>query len=720
MSWISVLTPLQWALIAIIPPAIISLYFLKLKRHPVEVPSTYLWSRTIEDLHVNSIWQRLRQSLLLFLQLLVLLLAILACLRPGWQSTERIGGRSIIMIDTSASMSATDISGSRLGEAKKKAIALIEQMESSDVAMVISFSDVPRIEQPFTNNRSALRQAVNKIKPTNRRTDISEALRHASGLANPGRTSEAGTADVQVADALPATMYIISDGGVPPVIDFQPGNLSAEYLRVGSADAANVGIVAFSTERNAEKPGQLHVFARLENSGPEPVTVDVVLSLDDAVVDARSETIEVDGGGGARPGPIIRENDANKDGKLSIDELPEELAQLASADANGDGILDISELAAEFATSRAKGVTFELNDVESAILKLEVQSKDHLVMDNVAYAAINTPRRARVLVIGPKDSDALEFALTTTLAAKVAAVKFAGPEILETSEHQTLALSSAYDLIIYDRCVPKEMPESNTFFIGRAPPAEGWTAGERQPSPLVVDIDRLHPLMHLVELGTVAIYDMLPISAPEGAQSLIDSDYGSLLTIAPRGGFEDAVLTFEMVGEYPDGEVGAKTNWSRRKSFPVFVMNMVRYLGGGRGRLDVVSSHPGQPVKLRTELPVKQITVESPVGLRRQVEGQTNFIYTHTDELGVYSVQEGNERDANRQHFAINLFDSRESDLVPREKLDLPYFDDKKDDVGVFASTEEPSRQELWKWLLLGGLVVLVFEWYVYNRRVYL
>ncbi len=67
----------QWGLLALVPPAIIALYFLKLRRQPLAVPSTYLWSRTIEDLHVNSLWQRLRQSLLLQLQLLqIVLLAI--------------------------------------------------------------------------------------------------------------------------------------------------------------------------------------------------------------------------------------------------------------------------------------------------------------------------------------------------------------------------------------------------------------------------------------------------------------------------------------------------------------------------------------------------------------------------------------------------------------------------------------------------------------------
>ena len=80
----SMLKPWQWLILALVPPAIIALYFLKLRRQPLEVPSTYLWQRTIEDLHVNSIWQRLRQNLLLLLQLIMIGLLILACFRPSW------------------------------------------------------------------------------------------------------------------------------------------------------------------------------------------------------------------------------------------------------------------------------------------------------------------------------------------------------------------------------------------------------------------------------------------------------------------------------------------------------------------------------------------------------------------------------------------------------------------------------------------------------------
>ncbi len=137
-------TPLnaaQWAVLLGIPVGIIALYFLKLRRRPVQVPSTLLWRRSLEDLHVNSLFQRLRRNLLLFLQLLAVFLAMFALLGPRLQGTTAQGRRFVLVVDNSASMAATDVSPSRLEKAKLEAKKIINDMKNDDLAMLISFSD---------------------------------------------------------------------------------------------------------------------------------------------------------------------------------------------------------------------------------------------------------------------------------------------------------------------------------------------------------------------------------------------------------------------------------------------------------------------------------------------------------------------------------------------------------------------------------------------------
>jgi hypothetical protein len=680
---INMLTWWQWGLLSLVPPAIIALYFLKLRRQPLVVPSTYLWSRTIEDLHVNSLWQRLRQSLLLFLQLLLIAIIAVALIRPGWTGTELTGERFVFLIDTSASMSATDVAGAnrtRLDEAKRHAIALIEQMRPENAAMVISFSNVAKIEQPFTNNRRLLRQKVETIEQTNRPSDLSEALRAAAGLANPGQTGDPNNPiDIKTAEAQPATLYLLTDGGFASVPSFKLGNLDPVYVKQAGEEQRNAAIVAFSTEVNPEKPGRVQAFARLENYSEGEMNVEASLHLNGTLLDAKAVALPA------------------RDEKTRL--------------------------------PGAAGVNFDMQEIESGVLKLQIDAKDQLAADNVAHAVVNMPRPAKVLVVTP-GTEALELALKTQEAQKIADIAFAEPALLETKAHQDQAAEGVYDLIIYDQCAPPVMPACNTLFIGRVPPAEkavataaeqpanpprGWTAGPRQGPPIITDTNLVHPLAQLMDMGNVRILEGTPLKGPPATVMLIDSDIGLLYAVGPRGGYEDAVLGFDIVTHAADGKTYANTDWPRRRSFPVFVMNAIKYLGGVRSSLAAPNILPGSPAILRATTPVPAVTVASPRGERFEVprEAQNTYVFSRTDELGVYEVREGSGQRVSQQ-FAVNLFDSRESDLTPAEQIDIGHEEVKA------KGGKQAARQELWKWLLLGAIGVLLFEWYIYNRRVYL
>src|SRR5262245_40875085 len=109
---------------AVAIPALLILYFLTLRRREMDASSTLLWKKAIQDLQVNAPFQKLRRNLLLLLQLLLLALLLLALSRPITFFTPGAGKNTVIIIDRSASMRATDVDNgktSRLDDAKKRA-----------------------------------------------------------------------------------------------------------------------------------------------------------------------------------------------------------------------------------------------------------------------------------------------------------------------------------------------------------------------------------------------------------------------------------------------------------------------------------------------------------------------------------------------------------------------------------------------------------------------
>jgi hypothetical protein len=228
-----------------------------------------------------------------------------------------------------------------------------------------------------------------------------------------------------------------------------------------------------------------------------------------------------------------------------------------------------------------------------------------------------------------------------------------------------------------------------------------------------------------VELGNVDIADSIVLQPPPGSTVLIDSTAGPIGAIAPRDAYQDAVIGFEIFGQGADGARTVNTNWPRKLSFPTFCLNATEYLAGGTEDSQLGSTRPGQPVELRTAGNTPELTVVDPGKGEHAVRrtAQDVFQFQDTTQLGVYDVKRG-EQVIDR--FAINLFDRQESDVRVRptqggETSTIQPADIKIGNVEVQATLgQTPARFEAWKIVLGCALFVLILEWYIYNRRVYL
>ena len=89
-----------WALAA--PALILVLYLLRRRYLPRQVPSVFLWRKSVKDYAANRPFQRLMKNLLLPLQILAALALALALMRPAIPGGT--AGKTVLIFDVSGSM----------------------------------------------------------------------------------------------------------------------------------------------------------------------------------------------------------------------------------------------------------------------------------------------------------------------------------------------------------------------------------------------------------------------------------------------------------------------------------------------------------------------------------------------------------------------------------------------------------------------------------------
>jgi len=243
-------------------------WMLKLRRRPVRVSSTLLWSRAVRDMEGNVPWQMARPSVLLILHLLVVALLAMAIARPVRDGAPVLDEGATIVIDAGASMrAAVDARGrTRLERAKQEAVRVIREAGSDARVRVIRAGASPS----FVGSGASARETaalVRAIEPDDAPSDLEGALALARTGSAPGDESE------------PAPILVLTDRGEDPalasgaaVVGVDPSPESGE-----AAPIHNIGVTRVGARRDPTDPVLCRFFVRLDAALGAPVGVVVRL-----------------------------------------------------------------------------------------------------------------------------------------------------------------------------------------------------------------------------------------------------------------------------------------------------------------------------------------------------------------------------------------------------------------------------------------------------------
>jgi len=271
----SFLSPLALLVGALSVPLLL-LYFLKVRRRQATVSSLLLWSPALRDREASTFFQRLQRDPLMILQLLALLALALALARPAVTVMGHGAKRIVVVLDTSASMKATDVSPSRFVRAQREALDLVGGLGAGAEVMVIEAGVQPRVLAPFGHDRERTRSAIRSAYARDLPNRLGEAVRTARALVGLDARAE---------------IHVFTDGAHPGALRGQADDVRVRWVGVGQR-GRNVAITSLAVRRNYIGDFDSQAFVSFANFSDQAETFSFSLTIDDEVLAEKTLTLE--------------------------------------------------------------------------------------------------------------------------------------------------------------------------------------------------------------------------------------------------------------------------------------------------------------------------------------------------------------------------------------------------------------------------------------------
>jgi len=313
-----------------------------------------------------------------------------------------------------------------------------------------------------------------------------------------------------------------------------------------------------------------------------------------------------------------------------------------------------------------------------AVLDLD----DDLSVDNRAYYALNDLKPFRILMEG-NGNTFLEKAIRSYSS--------------RIEVHTGNDLKDDYDLAVYDGSLPASLPDKSMILINPGASLPYGKLLSQKNEPRVIDWDRSHPIMRFVDLSDLQIDSISNYEMPSWIKPVAETDRGILLWAGENNGRRVVIIPY-------DTHPGALNNFAMLSAFPIFIFNALEWIAE-TGKPDT-QLKPGEVFSMYLK-DQQQPKVRKPNGDEVNAKIKDNIlVFGDTGEVGIYEFTDKSKA------FAVNLLDEAESNIQPADRIDISGQE-------IASSAFTTSNREIWNIILVIAIIVLMAEWWVYNRRIF-
>ncbi len=498
-------------------PVIILLYLLKPKGTDYLVSSTLLWKKLLKNEQSRTFFEKFVHNILMYLQILIIVLLVVALMSPFVQLGGHGGGRKILLIDTSASMQHVGASGrSRLAEAIEQACDYVRTAQDTRFSIVTADGTGAKLLAVDITDADSLVRTLQGIGCSDSGGNLTQAQATLDTLAGAVAVLGAsdginGTNGENAADLL-----VYTDGAGASAFPELHGSAEKELYVVGEV-CANVANEYTAYTRRED--GLYDVMVSITNYSDEEVSFDVSL-YEDAQYDQKMIALS----------------------SMSLAPLESRICFFEAVDWRGRAV-----------TSRIDKIVFSSG------------SSDSLARDNDSAAVKSRENLMQGLLVGDGNTfiEKAYLAVTgesITRAETDAAVAVNGADDILTP--RTPLKEAGYNIVIYDAGQTPHADGTNRLVFGDA----GGTLVETLEN-VVLDMTDCDLTAGLSGF-TIGVNTAYCFALPEGARSFLEYDGKCVGYYRELDDRKEIVVGFDI----------RESDFPLRAEFPVFLANAMIYL----------------------------------------------------------------------------------------------------------------------------------------------